>query len=49
MQKPSAPTVKKKYEPPVLTIYGTVAKLTQKVGVNGGRDSPRRFNNKTRV
>jgi hypothetical protein len=49
MRKPSVPRVKKGYQSPVLTIYGTVAKLTQKVGATGGSDNPRPFQNKTQV
>lgn len=32
---------KKVYEPPVLVTYGTVWKLTQKVGRNGQFDRPK--------
>lgn len=47
MQKASVPTVKKSYEPPVLTIYGSVQSLTQRVGTNGQRDGGRRFRIRT--
>jgi hypothetical protein len=39
MDKPVAPGPKKKpYLSPVLTVYGTIRELTQKVGPSGGGD-----------
>lgn len=49
MTPPIKPPVKKKpYTPPVLTCYGTVRELTQKVGVQGQRDGLR-TNSRTSV
>jgi hypothetical protein len=39
MHKPLTRELKKSYTPPVLTIYGTVQALTQKVGLLGHHDN----------
>lgn len=38
MRKRRAPEAKKEYRTPVLTVYGTVQKLTQSVGHHGAKD-----------
>ena len=37
------------YSPPVLTIYGTVQKLTQKIGTHGQLDGGTRGSIKTHI
>jgi hypothetical protein len=41
MSSSEKPTPKKLYEPPVLSIYGKVEDLTQKVGIGGHPDGGR--------
>jgi hypothetical protein len=46
MDKPKMPKPKKRYSTPKLTIYGTIEKLTEKVGHKGNVDGgkpPRPF------
>jgi hypothetical protein len=38
MPKPVDKGPKKSYSPPELTVYGTVAELTQRVGTHGNSD-----------
>ena len=38
MRKPIERGTKKPYSPPILTVYGTVRELTQKVGLRRTRD-----------
>lgn len=44
MFKPVKRDNKKPYSSPLITVYGTVQELTQKVGLRGNNDSPRRPN-----
>ncbi len=39
MRSAEEPEQKKVYEPPVLTVYGTIYTLTQAVGTTGQHDS----------
>lgn len=38
MLKPVKRDNKKPYSPPIITVYGTVRELTQKVGMTANRD-----------
>jgi hypothetical protein len=38
MDKPEVPKPKKRYSTPKLTTYGTIEKLTEKVGLAGQKD-----------
>ncbi len=40
---------KKPYSSPILTVYGTVQALTQKVGLGGNRDNGMRLQVKTHM
>jgi hypothetical protein len=41
MRKPIEQGTKKPYSSPILTVYGTVRELTQKVGLRRARDGGR--------
>jgi hypothetical protein len=39
MLKPVKRDNKKPYSSPIITVYGTVQELTQKIGIRGNKDS----------
>jgi hypothetical protein len=39
MLKPVKRDNKKPYSSPIITVYGTVQELTQKIGIHGNKDS----------
>jgi hypothetical protein len=39
MLKPVKRDSKRPYSPPLITVYGTIQELTQKIGVRGNPDS----------
>jgi hypothetical protein len=47
MDKPAKGGTKKPYSSPVLTVYGTVQALTQKVGLSGTSDGGTRLKVRT--
>jgi hypothetical protein len=49
MLKPVKRDHKKPYSSPVMTVYGTVQELTQKVGLRGNKDGGRGLTSKTHV
>jgi hypothetical protein len=49
MLKPVKRDNKKPYSPPIITVYGTVRELTQKVGVRRHNDAGAFPRNKTHV
>jgi hypothetical protein len=49
MLKPVKRDNKKPYSSPIITVYGTVRELTQKVGLRGHNDGGRLLQSKTHV
>ena len=49
MPKPVKRDNKKPYSSPIITVYGTVRELTQKIGIHGNSDGGRSPRSRTHI